>query len=408
MSTRKIKDAFDDTTQELIYFKGHARATYMSDGTNVEDAINAKQSSIADLETIRSGAEKGATALQEVPEGYVKEAALQTALKDKVDKVDGKGLSTEDFTTALKAKLDSLKNYDDTAIQNAVSGLQTQLDTLVEGNASAAIESFNEIIAFLDGIQDTQDLSSIIASIEQQIAGKMENITLATVATSGSYNDLQDKPTIPDISGGEVYITPFTAMQFHTGWVELTDEQLNELINAASQNKIIGMPHGGNYQAGYIIADYKYGLSESDDTFWSLDLGVIYNGAHYSNYITSNSGPYFRGTLLNITSFSSFIDSVTVEDGVATVSDVNGYPDNCIFWVVGECTELYIGFEPSEIGKTVRFFTGENCTLEIAYPVYWPNGEVPTIEPYTHYELSLVTNMDGAFNAVLTPFKQVE
>lgn len=40
MSSRKIKDAKDLSTNELIYFKGHAQATYMSDGTTVEDAIN--------------------------------------------------------------------------------------------------------------------------------------------------------------------------------------------------------------------------------------------------------------------------------------------------------------------------------------------------------------------------------
>lgn len=40
MATRKIKDAKDLTTGELIYFKGHAKATYMSDGNTVEDVIN--------------------------------------------------------------------------------------------------------------------------------------------------------------------------------------------------------------------------------------------------------------------------------------------------------------------------------------------------------------------------------
>ena len=40
MSTRNIKDAKDLSSGELIYFKGHAKATYMSDGTTVEDAIN--------------------------------------------------------------------------------------------------------------------------------------------------------------------------------------------------------------------------------------------------------------------------------------------------------------------------------------------------------------------------------
>lgn len=40
MSTRKIKDAIDLTTNEPVYLKGHAKATYMSDGSTVEDAIN--------------------------------------------------------------------------------------------------------------------------------------------------------------------------------------------------------------------------------------------------------------------------------------------------------------------------------------------------------------------------------
>jgi hypothetical protein len=40
MSTRKIKDAKDLSTNELIYFKGHAQATYMSDGRTVEEAVN--------------------------------------------------------------------------------------------------------------------------------------------------------------------------------------------------------------------------------------------------------------------------------------------------------------------------------------------------------------------------------
>ena len=118
-------------------------------------------------------------------------------ISGKVDKVDGKQLSTEDFTTALKQKLEGLNNYNDAEINAAVSSLQTQLNTLVSGNANDAINSFNEIIAFLDGIKDNQDLSSIIASIEQQIASKMDKVTLANVATSGSYNDLKDKPTIP-------------------------------------------------------------------------------------------------------------------------------------------------------------------------------------------------------------------
>ena len=47
MATRKIKDAKDLSTNELIYFKGHAKATYMSDGRTVEDAIPNNLSKVA-------------------------------------------------------------------------------------------------------------------------------------------------------------------------------------------------------------------------------------------------------------------------------------------------------------------------------------------------------------------------
>lgn len=39
MGTRTVKDAVNLETGEKIYFKGHAKATYMSDGRTVEDAI---------------------------------------------------------------------------------------------------------------------------------------------------------------------------------------------------------------------------------------------------------------------------------------------------------------------------------------------------------------------------------
>ena len=104
--------------------------------------------------------------------GYATTSSVNTALNGKVDKVSGMGLSTEDFTTALKTKLEGLNNYNDTAINNAINKLRNDFDTLVDGDASEAIDTFNEIIAFLDGVQDNQDLASIIASIEQQIAAK--------------------------------------------------------------------------------------------------------------------------------------------------------------------------------------------------------------------------------------------
>ena len=53
------------------------------------------------------------------------EYATVTELNNKVDKVDGKGLSTEDYTTAEKEKLASLENYDDTSLRSELQ--QTEM-----------------------------------------------------------------------------------------------------------------------------------------------------------------------------------------------------------------------------------------------------------------------------------------
>ena len=76
MAIRNIKDAKDLNTGELIYFKGHAQATFMSDGRTVEEAVSGmsggesidtsnlatkdelaqKQDVISDIDTIRNNA----------------------------------------------------------------------------------------------------------------------------------------------------------------------------------------------------------------------------------------------------------------------------------------------------------------------------------------------------------------
>lgn len=120
------------------------------------------------------------TALSGVSTSPVQNKVITAALNNKIDKVTGKGLSTEDFTSALKTKLEGLTNYDDTAIQNAVNGLTTQLNTLVNGDASTAIESFNEITAFLANVTDEESLEGIVAGIETQIANKQDALVSGT------------------------------------------------------------------------------------------------------------------------------------------------------------------------------------------------------------------------------------
>ena len=96
---------------------------------DVEAALEGKQDTIPDLDAIRQGAAKGSTALQsESDPVYLADKpklALKVEIPDvsgKVDKVVGKGLSSNDYTDADKLKLAGLQNYDDTQVRELIAG----------------------------------------------------------------------------------------------------------------------------------------------------------------------------------------------------------------------------------------------------------------------------------------------
>lgn len=88
-------------------------------------------------------------------------------------------------------------DYDDSELTDKIQNLQSQIDTLVSGSASDAIESFNEIIAFLQGITDSEDLDSILASIEQQIVAKQDEISDLDAIRSGASKGATALQSVP-------------------------------------------------------------------------------------------------------------------------------------------------------------------------------------------------------------------
>lgn len=65
--------------------------------------------------------------------------------QNKEDKVEGKGLSTEDYTTQEKNKLASLQNYNDDEVRELISALNLRLTTLSED-----LESLEARVAALE------------------------------------------------------------------------------------------------------------------------------------------------------------------------------------------------------------------------------------------------------------------
>ena len=123
-----------------------------------------------------------------VPEAY-DDTEVRRLIGEKVDKVVGKQLTTEDFTTLLKQKLEGLTNYNDATLTAELNNLKARLDALIGTSASAAIDTFNEITAFLAGITDTQSLTTLLSGLRTDIVALIPTKTSDLTNDSGFVSD---------------------------------------------------------------------------------------------------------------------------------------------------------------------------------------------------------------------------
>lgn len=147
---------------------------------------------------------------------------IYTALDTKVDKVEGKGLSTEDYLTLDKTKVNNLNEVLENAVLNTTAtGSTITLDkrnlvTNVVENIELNLPASTTALAGLMLPSDKTKLNGIAAGAEVNVnadwnaesgdAQILNKPTLATVATSGSYSDLTNKPTIPTVDVNKKYV----------------------------------------------------------------------------------------------------------------------------------------------------------------------------------------------------------
>lgn len=282
--------------------------------------------------------------------------ATKDELSGKVDKVSGKQLSTEDFTSALKTKLEGLSNYDDTELSEALSTLRGDFDKLVSGDTTTAIKSFNDIIAFLEGIQDTQDLSSIIASIQQQIAGKMDKVTLAKVATSGSYNDLTDKPTIPT-SAPKLVIPNVTVADLEqvvtSGKQTLIFGDTGDLAYYLNNNYPIYIKYDADYE--YPSLFQVYGFFDGDQYY----LYTLVGNQQYTIEIYTDTSPCYVERSTIPYSLKKVNGESIIGEGDITIVGGGGDEPYITTCTVGDLRNLAYGivdrmqFEPRELASAL-------------------------------------------------------
>lgn len=147
---------------------------------------------------------------------------VYNAIDTKVDKVEGKGLSTNDYVTADKTKVTNINEVVEAATKNiTATGISITLDkrnlvTNVVENIELNLPASTTALAGLMLPSDKTKLNGIAAGAEVNVnadwnaesgdAQILNKPTLATVATSGSYNDLTNKPTIPTVDVNKKYV----------------------------------------------------------------------------------------------------------------------------------------------------------------------------------------------------------
>lgn len=192
--------------------------TYNKPSINGVELINAKTLEDFDIQrTIKAGenvyltqseANKMSDTVNVYDASETRKGVSEIATQEEVN------IGTDDFRYVTPKKLKIVTNGINTTIQNNYETLDTKIDDEISRAKNKETEINNDLTAHknstnnphnvtkeqvgLGNVNNTSDLDKPISTAVQTALNlKANNSDLATVAKSGSYNDLIDKPTIP-------------------------------------------------------------------------------------------------------------------------------------------------------------------------------------------------------------------
>lgn len=236
---------------------------------------------------------------------------VYNAIDTKVDKVEGKGLSTNDYVTADKTKVTNINEVVEAATKNiTATGISITLDkrnlvTNVVENIELNLPASTTALAGLMLPSDKTKLNGIAAGAEVNVNADwnategdaliLNKPTLSTVATSGSYNDLTSKPTIPTVDVNKEYVDTQLATKSDlpdytvfdivmeissSSNLSISQENYNKLLEKLPSNAVNIFPVRDN---GRYISSLFGGYNVNDDnSIWfyiKQDAGILQNSS---------------------------------------------------------------------------------------------------------------------------------
>lgn len=276
---------------------------------------------------------------------------VYNAIDTKVDKVEGKSLSTNDYVTADKTKVTNINEVIEAAAKNITAtdisitldkrNLVTNAVENIELNLPASTTALAGLMLPADKIK----LNGIAAGAEVNVNADwnategdaliLNKPTLSTVATSGSYNDLTEKPTIPTVDVNKEYVDTQLATKSDlpdytvfdivveissSGNLSISQENYNKLLEKLPSNAVNIFPVRDN---GVYISSLLGGYNvNGDNAIWfrlELNNGVLQN----------NSAQIYIYQDLTVSVDSGMNYLIPVSDGIDVYTNlVSGLSEN--------------------------------------------------------------------------------
>ena len=368
----------DIVTHNADEFAEAEHAHTISDITNLQTTLDGKQATISDLSTIRANATAGANAASTIA-GYgdivthdasefLTEHQDISGKQDKItstNKLDADllvdGVTNKVVTATEKATWN--------AKQEAISDLSTIRSNATAGaEAASTISGYGDIVTHnadefltehqdISGKQDKIDDLATIRSGAAAGATAVQPDDLATVATSGSYNDLADKPTIPS--------------------AVTVDSALSSTSTNPVQNKVINMALGGKQDT---ISDLSTIRSNAE-----AGAGAATTIAGYGDIVTHNADEF-------LTEHQDISGKANIAD-LATVATSGSYADLLNKPIIPTVNDAEIEIQKN--GTKVDSFTLNqtlNKIINIAVPT--TAADVSALPGSTKYAASLSLSVD--------------
>lgn len=293
--------------------------------------------------------------------GYTTTTDLTTLLGNKVDKVEGKGLSSNDFTDALLTKLNSLENYT----------LPTASATVLGGvKVGTTLGISNGVLNLKSGIITPGSYVKVTVDTYGRAVGAgtlaSDDIpTLAISKISGLQTALDGKANTDGSNATGIWGISITGSAGRLSTANLTNEDLNDFTYVDYSGKLY-YATGNNTTANKPFASGAYGL-----TVWRIAAGYTgqlmfaTNGNIYQRYGDGNKWNSWN-KILNDSNYATTLDgryvtksflarlfgAMDASGNEIAINDISTVIDN-IKAKVGLWTEEYIsskGLNPNAGG----------------------------------------------------------